>query len=1113
MKVVQAMNALDPSDAVTLHLLEIDRMLRAAGHETAIYSQHAHPALASRRAPAKELRSARGDLLLFHYAGYSDLLDSVARFQGRRAVVYHNVTPARFFEGMPQTRAFCEKGRAQLERLPGVFEAALGVSHYNCEDLESIGFREAQVLPISADVSGLSLIEPASEVRRRFADGASNVLVVGRLAPHKGALEAVRAFAEFRRTTTTPTRLLVVGRMRGYEPYAESVCREIRNLGLEGAVEIAGEVSPPELRAYYGCASVLLILSEHEGFCVPALEAMLFGVPVIAYSAAAVPETLGGAGHLLPSREPRLVAEAIERVVTDAEVRGRILAAQRARVAAFSRDAVAARLAEVLEGIVGRETRATRIERPPSFSVVVCTYNRAATLGPCLAALRRLDYPDYEVVVVNGPSTDATESVLARYPDVKRVDNPTRNLSISRNLGITAAAGEIIAFIDDDAVPDVDWLERLAQAYGDPKVGGAGGKVYGPGGDHLQFNNGIISRYGMPIAIQDSPDDRNAPGADWYNILMGTNSSFRRAALEAVGGFDENYEYYHDESDLCVRIIQAGYRIAHVPEACVWHEFERSRIRKALRDVNWRVVAKNTIYFYFMNNRWRARPLDWVQPMRASLVHLGIFTRWFLRGEIGPGLFARALLRWGTGSALGYAKGMLRAPRRHLGRRTDPRSKTLVRFGSAPPRRPGGRLHIALVSQQYRPDACGGIGVYTETLARGLVEAGHRVSVIARGPRESIVWRDGVKIHRVVDERVRTGAIPASYRVVRKNLGRSLAVHHVVDRLVEKEGVRVVEAPLWDAEALATSIERRLPLVIRLNTPMAIAMETQGWRATDDLRLACEMEWAMLRAASGWIDSSGTICKMLATRFGVEPGTIPVREIPFGIALPDSSPQLKTGEARTENAVRILFVGRLEPRKGIDTLLRAIPRVLSECPGANFLVAGEAANGDDPAGEFFRRCGVTGARERVRFLGCVEDATLEDLFASSDIFVAPSRYESFGLVYLEAMAHGKPVVACRAGGASSVVVDSETGLLVPPEDAGALADALTRLAGDASLRARLGAAARLRVQERYSIGDMVQRTVEFYEELLGHEHALTVPATSGRADATEHFSADTLPPS
>jgi glycosyltransferase involved in cell wall biosynthesis/GT2 family glycosyltransferase len=720
---------------------------------------------------------------------------------------------------------------------------------------------------------------------------------------------------------------------------------------------------------------------------------------------------------------------------------------------------------------------------------VVCTYNRAATLAPCLAALRRLDYPEYEIVVVNGPSTDGTQAVLARHPGVKRVDNPERNLGVSRNLGIAASAGEIVAFIDDDAVPDVDWLRHLAEAYEDPRVGGAGGQVIGPGGDHLQFDNGIISRYGLPIAIQDAPDDKNAPNAEWYNIMMGTNSSFRRTALEAVGGFDENYAYYHDESDVCVRIINAGCRIAHLPEARVWHEFEKSTVRKSPRDVNWQVIAKNTIYFYFANNDWRWRPLDWLQPMRAAIVHLGIFTRWFVRGEIGPRLFAGALVRWSAGTALGYAKGILRSPRRNLASRAGATERSLAPVSRAAPRWGDDSLHVVLVSQQYPPDPCGGIGVYTETLARGLVAAGHRVSVVARGPRAASVWRDGVKVHRVPDERVRASRIPVSYRVVRKNLGRSLAVHRLIERLVRVERARLVESPVWDAEAFVTSLERPAPLVIRLNTPMAIAMETQGWRPTADLGLACEMEWAMLRGASGWIDTSGTIRETLARRFGVEPGAVPVREIAFGVPPPEDGSRAAPPAARNDET-RLLFVGRLEPRKGIDTLLRAAPRVLQECPRATLVVAGEPPNGGDIAEDFYRRCGVPGARERVRFLGRVDDARLASLYAATDIFVAPSRYESFGLVYLEAMARGKPVVACRAGGAASVVADGETGLLVPPDDAGALAGALVRLAGDAALRARLGAAARERVRERYGVERMVRETIEFYLTLIGR----TVPA-------------------
>jgi len=451
-----------------------------------------------------------------------------------------------------------------------------------------------------------------------------------------------------------------------------------------------------------------------------------------------------------------------------------------------------------------------------------------------------------------------------------------------------------------------------------------------------------------------------------------------------------------------------------------------------------------------------------------------------VRGEIGGGLFLRSLGRWISGVLLGYGKGFFRRPRRFLARRAGAGKASFLPVGRTAPRFGARRLHVALVSQQYPPDPCGGIGVYTEQLARGLVGAGHAVTVIARGDRISTVWRDGVKVVRAPDEAVKARRLPLTYRVSRKNLARAFAVQRVLRAAHRERRIDLVEAPLWDAEAFVAAVEGALPLAIRLNTPMAMAVETQGWRPTEDIRLACGMEWEMLERARGWIDTSGSIVDTLRERYGVGGEDVRIREIPFGVP---ERPE-RNGPPPEEEPVRALFVGRLEPRKGIDVLLAAARRALVEEPRLHLDLAGTIPDRTMPW-RFFRSCDAPDARGRVRFLGRVDDRTLQELYAGCDFFVAPSRYESFGLVYLEAMAHGKPVIACRAGGPERVVRDGETGLLVPPADPEALAAALLRLAGDGDLRRRMGAEARRMVGEEYAVDEMVRRSVAFYEELIG----------------------------
>ncbi|HWM21281.1 MAG TPA: glycosyltransferase, partial [Ilumatobacteraceae bacterium] len=214
-------------------------------------------------------------------------------------------------------------------------------------------------------------------------------------------------------------------------------------------------------------------------------------------------------------------------------------------------------------------------------SVVICTYNRAESLQRTLDALRYQSYHDFEVVVVNGPSMDRTDDVLDRWRNtVKVVSNPLANLSVSRNLGIRQSAGELVAFIDDDAIPEFDWLDDIAGAFGDAEVAGAGGLVFDHTGVEFQFRFSASSRLGEPL-LSDvaSFDALCVPGAFWFPHLQGTNAAFRRDALDEVGGFDETFDYYLDETDLCARIVDAGYVLRQLDDAHVHHKFLPSGLR------------------------------------------------------------------------------------------------------------------------------------------------------------------------------------------------------------------------------------------------------------------------------------------------------------------------------------------------------------------------------------------------------------------------------------------------------------------------------------------------------------------------------------------------------
>jgi GT2 family glycosyltransferase len=235
----------------------------------------------------------------------------------------------------------------------------------------------------------------------------------------------------------------------------------------------------------------------------------------------------------------------------------------------------------VTEVIQNELTSISRSTSRIPISIVINTYNRAQHLPTTLEGLRTQTYPEFEVVVVNGPSTDGTDLLLRHYAmDLKIVCCPEPRLGVSRNLGIEMAAGEIVAFIDDDAVPDNGWLERLASAYADPSVAAAGGYVFDIPLGHVAWRVCTCTRSGEWSA--NSPRPAKAylgRGADPFLYLNGCNMSFRRCALLEIGGFNEEFTYAYDDVDVCCRIIDAGHQIALVEDAIVYHQRAPNSVR------------------------------------------------------------------------------------------------------------------------------------------------------------------------------------------------------------------------------------------------------------------------------------------------------------------------------------------------------------------------------------------------------------------------------------------------------------------------------------------------------------------------------------------------------
>jgi glycosyltransferase involved in cell wall biosynthesis len=349
----QLVSNFDVGDAIGNHVRALQRLLRGWGYQSNVYAQYRHMSLLDEAHFYTRYRevSSPDTVVLFHFSIGSEVTSFFASLPDRRAIVYHNITPPEYFVGINARVADrCRRGRWELARLRTVTELALGVSEFNRRELEAAGFPRTGVLPILVDWSQYA--HPRLPALEKAYGRGTNILAVGRIAPNKRVENLVKAFYFYHRLDPD-SRLIVVGSAVDTETYLAGCQKLCGELGLLDHVVFTGSVSQADLCAYYRLASAYLCLSEHEGFCVPLLEAMHFGVPVIAYAAAGVPGTLGDAGLLVPDKDFPAIAELLHRVVRDRDLRAAVVAGQRARLGAFDAETIGAQLREHLGSLAG----------------------------------------------------------------------------------------------------------------------------------------------------------------------------------------------------------------------------------------------------------------------------------------------------------------------------------------------------------------------------------------------------------------------------------------------------------------------------------------------------------------------------------------------------------------------------------------------------------------------------------------------------------------------------------------------------------------------------------------------------------------------------------------
>ena len=329
----QVLATLGYGDAIGHEVLGIQRVLRAAGYESEIFVETADHRLEALTRDYRELVdfSRPDNLLIHHFSLGSKASRTAFAVPDRMALVYHNITPPEYFVGVHRTLARqCFRGRRELQAYADRCDLALGDSEFNRQDLQALGFPRTDVLPVVPDFSHLDR-EPHWLVARDFDDDWTNIVFVGRMITNKKIEDVIRFFYAYQTLFNPRSRLLLVGAQTGFERYAASLHALVATLGVRH-VHFTGHVSDEELVAFYDVADLFLCASEHEGFCVPIVEAFYKEVPVVAYAATAVPSTMDGAGVLFEDRDPEHVATLMDAVLSDPALRDAIVEGQLAAV-------------------------------------------------------------------------------------------------------------------------------------------------------------------------------------------------------------------------------------------------------------------------------------------------------------------------------------------------------------------------------------------------------------------------------------------------------------------------------------------------------------------------------------------------------------------------------------------------------------------------------------------------------------------------------------------------------------------------------------------------------------------------------------------------------------
>lgn len=618
-------------------------------------------------------------------------------------------------------------------------------------------------------------------------------------------------------------------------------------------------------------------------------------------------------------------------------------------------------------------------------SVIICTYNRWAYLQELIKALMKQSYPHFEVIIVNGPSTDETYRIKELYPNVKYVEIKQKNISVARNAGIRIAEGNYIVFIDDDALPcDSEWISRFVTAFkSDRRIAAIGGTVKSGWTENYEFYRAFGSFYGKLFYIWPHKDietyDSYGKNEQFpFDTGQGSNIAIRKKELLEIGGFDEYYKYYLDEADVFCRLFKKGYATLNLRDNSERHFRGPSNIRGNGFDLKWSTFARSIAYYGMKNGN----DIFFIKILKVigvlfSEKALEIISN-YRNKDIPFSNMIKYLIKYYFGGITGILAGIFRK-RKFLPKNLTDGEYQFINF-----------LDVNESESKYR------IAVVAPRMASGEVGGAERFH---------LALTNSLNTATTCAELVQVTIDESSFEAIEDSYSRCYGLD-----LSEYDSVISTKAP--------TYMVRHPNHVCYLQHTIRAFYDMYENHISDPNRKLDRLRDIVLKTDSEALKYPG-VKKIFSQGYEIRDRLIKWNRLESEVL----HPALALKCIKPRNYQYVFMPGRLHIWKRVELVIKAMRYV--QYP-VHLKIAG---TGEDEERLQIMAC----SDERIEFLGYVPDEELALLYADALVVPFVPVREDYGYITLEAFSHEKPVITCKDSGEPlQFVKDGVNGFVVEP---------------------------------------------------------------------------------